>query len=115
MFSKFYTYCFTAKQKQITGTYSNFPGEKVPLVNPIITGANKGKIDLLICGHTHRYGTYLADGATHHYPLVIGGGPLESKRTIIKVHADNRELNLVMLKDDGTEVGNVKVQSRKRR
>lgn len=81
------------------------------LFNPLF---NKGKIDLLICGHTHRYGTYQADDATHHYPLVIGGGPLESKRTIIKVHADNRELKLVMLKDDGTEVGNVTVQSRKR-
>lgn len=80
------------------------------LFNPLF---NKGKIDLLICGHTHRYGTYLADDATHHYPLIIGGGPLESKRTIMKINANARELKLVMLRDDGTEVGNLNLKSRK--
>jgi hypothetical protein len=72
------------------------------LFNPLF---NKGKIDLLVCGHTHAYGTHDADTSTHHYPIVIGGGPLESKRTLIQLQANTSELQLKMLRDDGVEVG----------
>ena len=65
---------------------------------------NKAKIDLQISGHTHRYMTHDAD-ATHNFPIVIGGGPLEGKRTLIKLHATSKELNLKMVRDDGEVVG----------
>ena len=65
---------------------------------------NKAKIDLQISGHTHRYMTHNAD-ATHNFPIVIGGGPLEGKRTLIKLHATSKELNLKMIRDDGEVVG----------
>jgi len=65
---------------------------------------NRAKIDLQISGHTHRYMTHDAD-ATHNFPIVIGGGPLEGKRTLIKLHATSKELNLKMIRDDGEVVG----------
>ena len=77
------------------------------LFNPLF---NKGKVDLSISGHTHRYGTFDADEATHHYPIVIGGGPGTAtrkggRRTLIKVHATKTSLDLDMLTDDGKIVG----------
>jgi len=71
------------------------------LFGPVL---NKAKIDLQISGHTHQYATHDAD-ATHNYPIVIGGGPLEGKRTLIKLHATRKELNLKMIRDDGEVVG----------
>jgi hypothetical protein len=65
---------------------------------------NKAKIDLQISGHTHRYGTHDPD-TMHNYPIVIGGGPLEGNRTLIKLHATAKELNLNMIRDDGEVVG----------
>jgi Icc-related predicted phosphoesterase len=81
------------------------------LFNPLF---NRGKIDLLICGHTHRHGTHLAN-ADHHYPMIIGGGPLESKRTVITVTANNSNLELAMLRDDGIKVGELNISSQRRR
>jgi predicted phosphodiesterase len=65
---------------------------------------NKGKVDLVISGHTHRYGTYAAN-ENHHYPIMIGGGPEPGKRTIIKAKVDRNAINIVMLRDDGEKVG----------
>lgn len=81
------------------------------LFNPLF---NKGKIDLLICGHTHRYGIHPIN-EEHHYPLVIGGGPLETRRTVITVTADTNLLELAMLRDDGVKVGELKLNSQHRR
>lgn len=77
------------------------------LFNPLF---NEGKIDLAISGHTHRYGTFDADPATHHYPIVIGGGcgtatRKGGPRTIIKVSATAKNLSLQMLNEDGKVVG----------
>ncbi|PSL50040.1 purple acid phosphatase-like protein [Chitinophaga niastensis] len=66
---------------------------------------NKHKIDILICGHTHQYGVYAPVAGQHEYPLIIGGGPKEGYRTLIKIKADQKKLVLTMLKDDGTKVG----------
>lgn len=74
---------------------------------------NKGKIDLAISGHTHRFGTFDADPATHRYPIVIGGGPKVGTRTLIKLQATRQELNLQMLKDDGTLVGKYNLRSKR--
>ena len=78
------------------------------LFNPLF---NEGQIDLLICGHTHRYGIHPANDQ-HHYPLVIGGGPQETKRTVITVSADRETLSLTMRRDDGVDVGELTLHSR---
>ncbi|MFX1703654.1 metallophosphoesterase family protein [Chitinophaga sp. CC14] len=66
---------------------------------------NKHKIDILICGHTHKYGVYAPAKGQHEYPLIIGGGPKDGNRTLIKIKADQQKLVLTMLRDDGTKVG----------
>lgn len=73
----------------------------------------KHKIDLFLAGHTHRYGVHQPVAGQHAYPIVIGGGPKDGNRTLIKVKATGKDLNLVMLKDDGTEVGKVDLKNKR--
>ena len=60
----------------------------------------KSEIDLLICAHIHRYSSH-DPTATHPYPTIIGGSPTAGERTLIKETADQKNLNLRMLRDDG--------------
>ncbi|NGM90695.1 metallophosphoesterase family protein [Parapusillimonas sp. SGNA-6] len=62
---------------------------------------NKYKIDLMISGHTHRYGFHEAEKGRHNYPIMIGGGPNLGTRTQIHVVVDKEKLAVVMKKDDG--------------
>jgi hypothetical protein len=96
-------------------------GEKhcAQLFNPLF---NKGKIDLAISGHTHKYATHAADPATHHYPMVIGGGwgtgpgPVRGgTRTIIRVEATQKQLSVRMYIDDGTVAGSFDIPARSTR
>ncbi|TZF81154.1 metallophosphoesterase family protein [Pedobacter sp. BS3] len=66
---------------------------------------NKANIDLMICGHTHRYKIRTAVTGQHNFPIVIGGGPKDGERTVIAVKADSNALNLTMLDDSGKTVG----------
>jgi acid phosphatase type 7 len=66
---------------------------------------NKYKIDVTISGHTHKYGVFDPSPGQHNYPIIIGGGPIEGNRTLIKVKAGPESLKITMLRDDGTEVG----------
>ena len=70
---------------------------------------NDAKIDLLISGHTHVYGIHPPVKGQHNYPIVIGGGPQDGKRTIIKVKADNDALVLDMIDDAGKNVGTLRI------
>jgi len=70
---------------------------------------NAGKIDLLISGHTHKYGIHPPVKGDHNYPIVIGGGPKDGKRTIIRAKADRNALVLNMIDDAGKEVGNLTI------
>lgn len=74
---------------------------------------DKYKIDLLICGHTHKYGVHPPVAGQHNYPIVIGGGPNTGNRTLIKVKANTQTLDLRMLKDDGSEVGSYIITAKK--
>ncbi len=74
---------------------------------------DKYKIDLLICGHTHTHGVHAPAAGKHKYPIIIGGGPSAGKRTLIKVNANQQELNVLMLKDDGTEAGRYTIASKR--
>ena len=65
---------------------------------------NEAKIDMLISGHTHKYGIHPAT-EDHHYPIVIGGGPKDGKRTLIEVNATNQQLNLKLMDDQGKVQG----------
>ncbi len=56
---------------------------------------NDSGIDLLICGHTHRF-AILQPNEEHNYPIVIG-----DKSTIIKVNVSQSELTLDVLESDG--------------
>lgn len=75
--------------------------------NPLF---NQYKVDLVISGHTHRYGIHQAN-AERSYPIVIGGGKgtsattSTSNATIIKLRA-NREVLVVEIIDyNGKTVG----------
>lgn len=57
------------------------------------------KIDMVIAGHTHRYGVHEPD-EDHSYPIIIGGGPQAGRRTLIHLQADARQLKVVMKSDD---------------
>lgn len=70
---------------------------------------NKAKIDVLISGHTHRYGIHPAIPGEHNYPIVIGGGPSDGKRTIMQVKADQNALNVQMFDDSGKMVGSLTI------
>lgn len=74
---------------------------------------DKYKIDLLICGHTHTHGVHPPVAGKHNYPIIIGGGPTAGKRTLIKVQANQQELNVLMLKDDGAESGRYTIASKR--
>ena len=74
---------------------------------------NKANIDLQLSGHTHRYMTHEPD-KDHNYPIMIGGGPLEGKRTLMKLHANQKELNLKMIRDDGELVGKFNIPRKNR-
>lgn len=69
---------------------------------------------MVISGHTHRYGVHKPQEG-HSYPIIIGGGPKEGNRTLIKLKANERELNLSMLADRGTEVGTYRLVARRRK
>ncbi len=62
---------------------------------------NKANIDLLICGHRHVHGIHKANKETHSYPIVIGGGPYDGKRALIKVKANSKNLKLDIYNDEG--------------
>ncbi|MGE7773908.1 metallophosphoesterase [Chitinophaga sp. NPDC101104] len=74
---------------------------------------DKSGIDLFIAGHTHKMGIYQPVKGQHSYPIVIGGGPKDGNRTLIKVKATEKDLQLVMLKDDGSEFGKVELKSKR--
>lgn len=74
---------------------------------------NKYGVDMTISGHTHQYGVHPPVPGQHNYPIIIGGGPEEGKRTLIKVRADRRRLELTMLDDSQKKVGEYRLEARK--
>lgn len=70
---------------------------------------NHYNIDMVISGHTHNYGVYNPVAGLHNFPICIGGGPEDGKRTLIKLKADETMLDVQMLNDAGVEVGRYKI------
>ncbi|GAA3576055.1 metallophosphoesterase family protein [Snuella lapsa] len=73
--------------------------------NPVF---KKYNIDMVISGHTHRYGVHPPND-DHPYPVIIGGGPKTGSRTLIQFHADQNNLEVKMIRDDGEMVGQYKL------
>lgn len=71
---------------------------------------NRGKVDLVLSGHTHRYKVHLPEKGLNNYPLFIGGGPKDGTRTLTKITATRTELKVRMISDNGTEVGSYAVK-----
>ena len=67
----------------------------------------KGKIDAMICGHTHIPEIVRAASADRSYPIIIGGGPLKSEKprpenyTTIRVDAEPNALEITITGFDG--------------
>lgn len=72
------------------------------LFNPLL---NAAKVDMVLCGHTHRYVIHQPNEGANKYPLIVGGGPTDGKRTITRITANSQKLEAIMLDDKGTEVG----------
>ncbi|WP_409417077.1 metallophosphoesterase [Flavobacterium sp. PS2] len=72
----------------------------------------KYKIDLFVAGHTHEYGMF-EPNKDHSYHFVIGGGPETGIRTLIRIEANPKVLNLQMLNDSGKEIGLFQLNSKR--
>lgn len=72
------------------------------LFEPIM---NRGKVDLVLSGHTHKYMVHQPDKKLNNYPIIIGGGPKDGFRTLTKVNATKKKLQVSMIDDSGKEVG----------
>jgi predicted phosphodiesterase len=70
---------------------------------------NRHNVDMVISGHTHKYGIYSPVAGLHDFPVCIGGGPEDGNRTLIKLKANDTALDIQMLNDAGTEVGRYRV------
>jgi acid phosphatase type 7 len=73
----------------------------------------KAKVDIVMSGHTHKYGVHAPQPGEHSYPIIIGGGPKEGNRTLMKVKADEKTLTVQMIRDDGQEVGSYTINSKR--
>lgn len=68
----------------------------------------KYNVDVVISGHTHRYGIHKPNDE-HSFPIVIGGGPKEGQRTIIHLSANQSQLSIKMKDDTGAMVGELTI------
>jgi 3',5'-cyclic AMP phosphodiesterase CpdA len=74
-------------------------------------------IDMLISGHTHRYGVH-APNNDHSYPVIIGGGKgvspdiSQGNTTVIKLLADTQSLKVEMIDYNGNNVGELLVNAK---
>jgi len=66
---------------------------------------NRGKIDLLISGHTHKYSVLEPEKGIRSYPMIIGGAPKDGEATVIRVDASKKKLEVTMTRNDGEVVG----------
>lgn len=79
------------------------------LFEPIM---NKGKVDLVLSGHTHKYKIHPPAKGMNNYPIVIGGGPVKGTRTLTRVLVNQTQIAVTMLNDSGVEVGTYRISKR---
>jgi acid phosphatase type 7 len=66
---------------------------------------NEAGIDLMLCGHTHRYAVNAPQPGEYDFPIVIGGGPEAGKAVVMRVEVNKDKLELTMTRDDREVVG----------
>ena len=85
----------------------------IDVTNKITPLLNTAKVDLYICGHTHR-ATLERPGKFHNYTMVVGGGPVSQKQgketTFIKVNVDGSKLSVELHKKNGELIDQVSVK-----
>jgi len=72
------------------------------LFEPIM---NRAKVDLVLSGHTHQYKVHGPAPKLNSYPIIIGGGPKDGFRTLTKITANRKQVQVSMMDDSGKEVG----------
>lgn len=75
---------------------------------------NEAGVDLMLSGHTHRYGIHPPD-TDHNYTVMIGGGPIAGNRTLVQVDCTASNLHAKMVRDNGDLVGEVNLKPKKKR
>ncbi|MDF3078985.1 MAG: metallophosphoesterase [Sphingobacteriaceae bacterium] len=70
---------------------------------------NKAKVDVVLSGHTHKFGIHPAVTGQHNYPIVIGGGPGNGNRTITSIKTDSKHIYIKVLGDNGEERGTLTI------
>ena len=71
---------------------------------------NEGRIDLMICGHTHRYAVAAPQAGDHDYPMAIGCSPKTGQATVIRINATTDRLDVTITRDDGKVVGTYHIE-----
>jgi len=61
------------------------------LLDNVVPLLNRGKVDLMICGHTHRYAIQPAGQEGLDFPLIIGGS-----ETVIRCDATPKEIRVTV-------------------
>ncbi|MCP4645668.1 MAG: metallophosphoesterase [bacterium] len=73
----------------------------------------KAEIDLHLAAHTHRYATLRKAPDPLNCPVVIGGGSKAGSATVMRCEATRKELRLVMTRDDGEEVKEISLKTKR--
>lgn len=68
-------------------------------------------LDLMLCGHTHRY-EVVGPADEPGYPMVIGGGPDPGRATRIAVRADQRRMTATVTDDAGQTLDTLRYDRR---
>jgi predicted phosphodiesterase len=77
---------------------------------------NETGIDVCISGHTHKNkikAPSKGNETNHNYAIIIGGGPSDTRRTLTKLKANDKELKISMLDDNGNEIGSYKTTTKR--
>jgi len=74
---------------------------------------NDGKVDLMICGHTHHFTILEPQIGVRDYPMVIGGAPKAGEATLIRVDATAEKLDVTVTRDDSAIIGTYHVKQQR--
>lgn len=75
---------------------------------------NKAGIDLLLCGHTHKYEVVKAGKESNRFPMIVGGRHFDSKSpektTYTRVEISPNKISAVLKHADGKEIEKVEIK-----
>ena len=75
---------------------------------------NKAGIDLLLCGHTHKYEVMKQGKNTNKFPVIVGGGYMTEKNpertTYTKVEVSKKKITAILKRYDGEILDKVVIE-----